>query len=113
MTASHQAQPGFGPNDELDCPVPRLTLLFFGAAKDVPEAAKMVTAGTAWLQLNTQANGPMGALLSSRAAAGQEVHHQRNNCQDQQNVNQPTGNMEREKSQQPQYQQNAKYPDKH
>jgi len=33
----------------LDCPVPRLTLLFFGAAKDVPEAAKMVTAGTACL----------------------------------------------------------------
>jgi hypothetical protein len=30
-----------------DCPVPRLTLLFFTAAKDVPEAAKMVTAGTA------------------------------------------------------------------
>jgi hypothetical protein len=27
----------------------RLTLLFFGAAKDVPEAAKMVTAGTACL----------------------------------------------------------------
>jgi hypothetical protein len=25
----------------------RLTLLFFGAAEDVPEAAKMVTAGTA------------------------------------------------------------------
>jgi hypothetical protein len=34
---------------ELDCPVPRLTLLFFGAAKDVPEAAKMVTARTACL----------------------------------------------------------------
>jgi hypothetical protein len=33
----------------LDCPVPHLTLLFFGAAKDVPEAAKMVTAGTACL----------------------------------------------------------------
>jgi hypothetical protein len=33
----------------LDCPVLRLTLLFFGAAKDVPEAAKMVTAGTACL----------------------------------------------------------------
>jgi hypothetical protein len=33
----------------LDCPVPRLALLFFGAAKDVPEAAKMVTAGTARL----------------------------------------------------------------
>jgi hypothetical protein len=32
-----------------DCPVPHLTLLFFGAAKDVPEAAKMVTAGTACL----------------------------------------------------------------
>ena len=29
----------------------RLTLLFFGAAKDVPEAAKMVTAGTARLEL--------------------------------------------------------------
>jgi hypothetical protein len=33
----------------LACPVPRLTLLFFSAAKDVPEAAKMVTAGTGWL----------------------------------------------------------------
>jgi hypothetical protein len=33
----------------LDCPVPHLTLLFFGATKDVPEAAKMVTAGTACL----------------------------------------------------------------
>jgi hypothetical protein len=42
----------------LDCPVPRLTLLFFGAAKDVPEAAKMVTAGTAWLHTQyVQANG--------------------------------------------------------
>jgi hypothetical protein len=30
-----------------DCLVPCLTLLFFGAVKDVPEAAKMVTAGTA------------------------------------------------------------------
>jgi len=29
--------------------VPRLTLLFFGTAKDVPEAAKMVTAETACL----------------------------------------------------------------
>jgi hypothetical protein len=34
-----------------DCPVPRLTLLFFGAAKDVPEAAKTVTAGTVRLHL--------------------------------------------------------------
>jgi hypothetical protein len=42
----------------LDCPVPRLTLLFFGAAKEVPEAAKMVTAGTAWLTfLTCNANG--------------------------------------------------------
>jgi hypothetical protein len=32
-----------------DCPVSRLTLLFFGAAKDIPEAAKKVTAGTACL----------------------------------------------------------------
>jgi hypothetical protein len=36
--------------------VPRLTLLFFGAAKDVPEAAKTVTAGTAILPLTTQVN---------------------------------------------------------
>ena len=36
-------------NSSLDCPVPRLTLLFFGATKDVPEEAKMVTAGTARL----------------------------------------------------------------
>jgi hypothetical protein len=37
--------------------VPRLTLLFFGAAKDVPEAAEMVTAGTACLPFDRQANG--------------------------------------------------------
>jgi hypothetical protein len=37
--------------------VPRLTLLFFGAAKDVPEAAKMVTAGTACLYSDMQAKG--------------------------------------------------------
>jgi hypothetical protein len=45
LNKSHDGQPsstsGFDPNQ--DCPVPRLTLLFFGAAKDVPEAAKMVT----------------------------------------------------------------------
>jgi hypothetical protein len=29
----------------------RLTLFFFGAAKDIPEAAKMVTAGAACLDL--------------------------------------------------------------
>jgi hypothetical protein len=38
-------QPDYAPGVGL--PVPRLTLLFFGAAKDVPEAAKTVTAGTA------------------------------------------------------------------
>jgi hypothetical protein len=32
--------------------VPRLTLLFFGAAKGVPEAAKMVAAGTACLKVS-------------------------------------------------------------
>jgi hypothetical protein len=37
--------------------VPRLTLLFFGAAKDVPEAAKMVTARTACLHFEMQPNG--------------------------------------------------------
>ena len=41
----------------VDCPVPRLTLLFFGAAKDIPEAAEMVTAGTACPQFALQANG--------------------------------------------------------
>ena len=40
--------------------MPRLTLLFFGAAKDVPEAAKMVTAGTACLHSDQQANGQTG-----------------------------------------------------
>jgi hypothetical protein len=45
--------------------VPRLTLLFFSAAKDVPEAAKMVTAGTAWLWLDMQANGPMGRFFQA------------------------------------------------
>jgi hypothetical protein len=37
--------------------VPRLTLLFFGTAKDVPEAAKMVAAGTVSLHSEVQANG--------------------------------------------------------
>src|ERR1039458_8608646 len=61
LNKSHEGQPsgtsGFDPNHELDCPVPRLTLLFFGAAKDVPEAAKMVTAGTACLHCDVQAKG--------------------------------------------------------
>jgi hypothetical protein len=66
---------------QLDCPVPRLTLLFFGAAKDVPEAAKTVTAGTACLHFTMQANGQNKALLSNRATP-EEMHHQRNHCND-------------------------------
>jgi Sec-independent protein translocase protein TatA len=77
----------------------RLTLLFFGAAKDVPEAAKTVTAGTANGQTRPR---------SSRGVAPEEVHHQRNQRDYQQKVDQPTGNVEREKSQQPHYEQNGK-----
>ena len=40
LNKSHDGQPsgtsGFDPNHELDCPVPRLTLLFFGAATAPP-----------------------------------------------------------------------------
>ena len=40
LNKSHDDQPsgtsGFSPNHELDCPVPRLTLLFFGAATAPP-----------------------------------------------------------------------------
>jgi hypothetical protein len=57
---------GLGPNHELDCPVPRLTLLFFGAAKDVPEAAKTVTAGTACLHPDMQAKGQTGHSFRRR-----------------------------------------------
>ena len=62
--------------------MPRLTLLFFGAAKDVPEAAKMVTARTARLHSTWQANAQTGRLLSCHATAPKEVHHQRNQRQD-------------------------------
>jgi len=48
--------------------VPRLTLLFFGAAKEVPEAAKMVTAGTACLYLGVPANGQTGPCFRQRYA---------------------------------------------
>ena len=57
---------GFDPNHELDCPVPRLPLLFFGATKDVPEAAKMVTAGTACLHSDVQAKGQSGHCFRRR-----------------------------------------------
>ena len=48
----------------------RLTLLFFGAAEDVPEAAKMVTAGTARLTsiLKTASQGPNVSPALSRAS---------------------------------------------
>ena len=40
-------------------PVPRLALLFFGAAKDVPEAAETVTAGTASYFILKRESGPL------------------------------------------------------
>ena len=43
----------------------------------------------------------------------EEVQHQRNRRYDQQQVNQTTGNVEREQSQQPHYQQNNKQREKH
>jgi hypothetical protein len=47
------------------CPVPRMTPLFFGAAKDIPEATKMVTAGTARYIWNVQANGQTWPFLQA------------------------------------------------
>jgi hypothetical protein len=41
------------------------------------------------------------------------VQHQRNHGDDQQNVNQATRNVEREKSQEPHYEQNNEYRQKH
>jgi hypothetical protein len=93
--------------------VPRLTLLFFGAAKDVPEAAKMVTAGTAWLHFRHANQRPTAAAPSSRATTTEEVHNQRNQRYYQQKVNQPAGNVEREKPHQPHYQQNNEKHKKH
>src|ERR1035437_7326830 len=53
LNTPHDGQPsgtsGFGLSHGEVCPVPRLALLFFGAAKDVPEAAERVPAGTACL----------------------------------------------------------------
>ena len=53
---THTGLPGVS-QFAVDCPVTRLTLLFFGAAKDIPEAAEMVTAGTACPHFAVQANG--------------------------------------------------------
>jgi hypothetical protein len=52
-------------------------------------------------------------LGSSRAAAPEEVNHQRNHRQNYQKVNQRAANVEREKPEQPQYQQNHKQPYEH
>jgi hypothetical protein len=41
------------------------------------------------------------------------MHHQRNYRYDQQQMDQPAGNMEREESEQPQHQQNDKQSEKH
>jgi hypothetical protein len=54
--------------------LPRLTVLFFGAAQDVPEAAKMVPPG----QPSVRFEITRGAHQSSRASTAEEVHHQRN-----------------------------------
>jgi hypothetical protein len=91
----------------VDCPVPRLTLLFFGAAKDIPEAAEKVTAGTACPHFAKQANGQNG---SSRATAPEQVQHQGYYRHNQQEVNQPASHVESEKSEHPQHQQNKKQP---
>jgi hypothetical protein len=51
-------------------------------------------------------------MFSGRAAPD-KVQHQTNHRDDQQNVNQPAGNVERKKAEQPQYHQNKKYCDEH
>jgi hypothetical protein len=50
---------------------------------------------------------------SSRASTPEEVRHQGNDGYDQQKVNQPTGHVEREKSQQPHYKQDHKQRQEH
>jgi hypothetical protein len=95
----------YPPTTSQDCLVPRLTLLFFGEAKNIPEAAKTVTAGTACVMFRTVRTRP---CFSSHATTPEEVDHQRNRRDDQQKVNEPTGNVECEKPQQPQNQQNKK-----
>jgi hypothetical protein len=48
------------------------------------------------------------ARLSGRATASEEMQHQSNHRDNQQKVNQPTGNVEREEPHQPHYEQNKK-----
>jgi hypothetical protein len=51
---------------------------------------------------------PNVALRSSHASASEKVHHQSNHRYDEQKMNQPPGNVEREKPQHPQHKQNKK-----
>jgi hypothetical protein len=68
-----------------------------------PDCAKVDSAC-----LHSRKKHPTGQawLLSSRAMTPEEMHHQRNHSHNQQKVNQRTGNVEREKSQEPHYKQN-------
>jgi hypothetical protein len=50
-------------------PVLRLTLLFFGATKDIPEAAKMVTAGTILHIIEQASQRPNRAVLARMLAS--------------------------------------------
>jgi hypothetical protein len=61
--------------------VSRLTLLFFSAAKDVPEAAETVTARTARLHYAKQTND-QNCPRSSRAATPEKVKQQGNHRDD-------------------------------
>jgi hypothetical protein len=87
--------------------VSRLTLLFFGAAKDVPESSKNGhPPDSPHFSLQTMAE--RGRCISSRSATSQKVKDQRNHGDYQQNVNQPARNVKREKPQQPNHKQNTK-----
>jgi hypothetical protein len=76
----HDGQPsgtsGFGPNNELDCPLPRLTLLFFGGAEDVPEAAKWSPPGQPAYIPTCKPKAKRDTALGG-ATAPKEVNHQR------------------------------------
>jgi hypothetical protein len=62
-----------------DCPLTRRTLLFFGAARDVPDAANMVTGRDT---LPDKCETPAVTVLSNRAATPEDVGHQRNHRYD-------------------------------
>src|ERR1039457_1791690 len=64
----------------------------------VPRLALLFSVATEWFK----------DPASNRGAAPEEVHDQRDHCDDQQQVNQAASNVECEKSQQPQYKQNNK-----